>query len=471
MKIDILGGENEIGGNKILVSHRGKRILLDFGLSNISRYYSGYLQPRKCSALEDFLSLGFLPEMKGVYREDYLRHAGKPGEKAGIDALFLTHAHLDHAGAISFLREDIPIYCTKPTKTILQAIEDTGSSLFPDLVTACRAFQFYENKDGRRSRATSRNEEFVAERPYSLMSKGRPVKIGGLEIEAVPVDHSLPGACGFIVYSDAGNLVYTGDIRFHGLHSRLSDEFVERAVEAKPRWLVCEGTRVCEANGRTEQDVRREIGKLARRQKGLVVFEQPVRDLDRLESFYSAAESLGRKLAINLKQAYLLDLLQRDGIDCPRTEDKNIRIFIPRKGWGLVGNRKVPEYQIEQDYSSWERAYLKHRRRITAQDIRSEQQKYLLFLNLWDLPALLDIQPKKESIAIKSMCEPFTDEMELNEATKQNWLAYFNLPVYDVHASGHADKCGLQDMIKKIKPKKLIPIHTEYPGVLAELNR
>ena len=33
MKIQVLGGAKEIGGNKILVSHKDTQILLDFGIS------------------------------------------------------------------------------------------------------------------------------------------------------------------------------------------------------------------------------------------------------------------------------------------------------------------------------------------------------------------------------------------------------------------------------------------------------
>jgi ribonuclease J len=41
-------------------------------------------------------------------------------------------------------------------------------------------------------------------------------RIGSLEVEMIPVDHSIPGACGYIIYSDEGNMAYTGDLRFHG---------------------------------------------------------------------------------------------------------------------------------------------------------------------------------------------------------------------------------------------------------------
>ncbi len=33
MNIKVLGGEKEIGGNKILIEHKDTKILLDFGMS------------------------------------------------------------------------------------------------------------------------------------------------------------------------------------------------------------------------------------------------------------------------------------------------------------------------------------------------------------------------------------------------------------------------------------------------------
>jgi len=74
------GGVNEIGGNKILVEDRGSRIFLDFGMSfKIAiRYYSEFLQPRKCNGILDFIEFGLLPKIKGIYRNDFLEHCGLP---------------------------------------------------------------------------------------------------------------------------------------------------------------------------------------------------------------------------------------------------------------------------------------------------------------------------------------------------------------------------------------------------------
>ncbi len=102
-----------------------------------SDYFSEFLQPRKCSALEDFFEFKLLPDIKGIYREDYLRHMGRRPEKKDIHAVLLSHAHADHAQYIHFLRHDIPIYCSQETKIILRAVEETGSNPISDLVTSC----------------------------------------------------------------------------------------------------------------------------------------------------------------------------------------------------------------------------------------------------------------------------------------------------------------------------------------------
>ena len=76
MNITILGGKNEIGGNKILLEHKETKIFLDFGMSfkQAGKYFSEFVQPRKCSSLQDFFEMKLLPEMDGLYREDYLKH-------------------------------------------------------------------------------------------------------------------------------------------------------------------------------------------------------------------------------------------------------------------------------------------------------------------------------------------------------------------------------------------------------------
>jgi ribonuclease J len=454
------GGVNEIGGNKILLEADGTKLFLDFGMSfNVAnQYFAEFLQPRKCSALADFFELGLLPDIKGIYREDYLKHMDRPEEERSVDAVLLTHAHADHAQYIHFLRTDIPIYCTKATKTILLAVEETGSNPLSDLITACDAFTFYTNKRGNLSRVTRRNTEFIHKRIYHVMEPEEKVKIGSLEIEMVPVDHSLPGACGYIIHSDEGNLVYTGDIRFHGSNQALSKKFVEKAKVAQPKWLVTEGTRIDSTQQDSEAGVKSEITQLIATAKGLVFVEHPIRDLDRVNTIFGAAQANKREFVVTLKLAYLIEALG----DLAPFALSDVKILVPKKSWGLITKDGIDGKLVEQDYATWEKAFINRANSITCNELQRNPEHYVVSMSLWEINQLTDIQPEA-AIWIKSSCEPFSDEMELDEERKRNWLDHFGIKEYFAHASGHASGAEIKAIITEINPHRLYPVHTEHP--------
>ncbi len=50
---------------------------------------------------------------------------------------------------------------------------------------------------------------------------------------------------------------------------------------------------------------------------------------------------------------------------------------------------------------------------------------------------LIDVKPEK-AVYIKSVTEPFDEEMEFDEMRINNWLKHFNLlSVHKMHVSGH----------------------------------
>ena len=462
------GGVNEIGGNKILLEAEGMRIFLDFGMSFkiANQYFAEFLQPRKCTALVDFFELGLLPDIKGIYREDYLKHMNHPAEARSVDAVLLTHAHADHAQYIHFLRTDIPIYCTEATRTILRAVEETGSNPLSDLITACDAFTVYTNKKGNLSRVTRRNAEFVHERFYHVLEPEDKVKIGSLEVEMVPVDHSLPGACGYIIHSEEGNLVYTGDIRFHGSNQALSKNFVEKAKAAHPKWLISEGTRIDSTQKDSEAGVKSEITQLIATAKRLVFVEHPIRDLDRVNTIFEAAQANKRVFVVTLKLAYLIEAL---GALAPFALG-DVKILVPKKSWGLISKDGIDSKLVEQDYANWERAFISLENAITCNELQQKPEHYVVSMSLWEINQLTDIQPEA-AIWIKSSCEPFSDEMILDEARKRNWLDHFGIKDYFAHASGHASGAELKALIKEINPDRLYPVHTEHPEMFKEFFR
>lgn len=460
VSIDVFGGSSEIGGNKILVEHKGTRIFLDFGMSfgRNSRYFSEFLNPRKCTALTDYLEMGLLPDINGIYREDYLDHMERPPEERAVDAVFLSHAHADHAQYIHFLRFDIPIYCTKETHIILQCLEEVGTGTTSDLTSACETFVFYENKKGDLSRVNRKKEEYVHEREFHIMEPEQSIQIGSLEIEMLPVDHSLPGACGYIIYSDEGNIVYTGDIRFHGYNQGKSVRFVEKAARCQPKWLLCEGTRIDSDEVDSEQAVRGEIGRIVATSKELVFVEHPVRDLYRVRSIFEAARAAGREFVVGLKLAYLIEAFS----DLAPFSLDEVKILVPMKSWGLLCKNGIERSLVEADYSKWERDFLFRGNSITFEELRKDPQKYVVSMNMWEINQLIDIRPH-DAVWIKSSCEPFSDEMDIDEERKKNWLEHFGIKLFSAHASGHASGDEIRDIIRKISPEHVIPLHTEHP--------
>ena len=85
---------------------------------------------------------------------------------------------------------------------------------------------------------------------------------------------------------------------------------------------------------------------------------------------------------------------------------------------------------------------------------------------------LIDVKPVPGSVYIRSVTEPFDEEMELDARRIDNWLSLFKLRQYGrsgddgLHASGHASGPEIIKMIKAINPKKIVPIHTEHPDRL-----
>ncbi len=458
VKLTFYGGVNEIGGNKILLEDTGTRVFLDFGMSfnTSNKYFSEFLQPRKCNGLGDFIEFGLIPDLKGLYRHDFIRHMGRPSEDLEVHGLLLSHAHADHASYINHLREDLKIHCSEETYHILKALNDTSSGSFNDFTNMSVCFETHIGKKGE----TVRSKDIVVDRKYTLFKFKEKFHIDNLEVEPFRVDHSLSGATGYIIYTSSGTIIYTGDFRFHGRREKETVEFMEACKNTKPDLLIIEGTRVMEEISKKESEVEDEICGISSKSAGLSVCNWSIRDTDRMLSFLNAAKKLNKKLAISLKQAYLLEQLSMcHGSIAPRINDDNIELYANRKSWGVIGNRDWCEKIRDEDYDSWERPYLN--RAICHKDLRDHQSDYLMFCSNFDLKELIDIKPTEGSVYIKSICEPFDAEMEIDWERIENWVNHFGMNISSTHVSGHASGLQLKEFVEQVNPKTVIPIHTE----------
>ena len=184
----VLGGGQEIGANSYLLRIEGVPFLLDAGL-----------HPKK-------------------YGQESLPDYGAIAEE--LEAIFISHAHLDHVGSlplISRLQPQAPIFATIPTK-------DIALRMLHNTVTVMNIFReekgyldypFFEHKDLWPLEREIIGLEF---NPFARSSApGRPghgerVRLRGhTQAQFIPSGHVL-GSAGLLLRHGKRNLYYTGDI-------------------------------------------------------------------------------------------------------------------------------------------------------------------------------------------------------------------------------------------------------------------
>ena len=455
VKLTFYGGVNEIGGNKILLEDNDTRIFLDFGMSFKRRgmFFEEYLTPRSANGIGDFLTMQLIPDIKGIYRDDLLEHYGRKPEEPEIQGVVLSHAHADHANYVSFLHKDIPIYCGETCKHLLEAIEEQSQRSIESEVLNYKKRPIYKNE--------YRNPPI--KRIFHTFRTDDKIKIDSLEIEPVHVDHSVPGAYGFIIHTSQGPIVYTGDIRMHGLHAVMTEDFIEKAIESKPVAMITEGTRIdVGTTNESEQGVYNESIKNIKGNKKLSIIDFNFKDVDRFTTFYKIAKQLDKKLVISFKHACFLEKYHKDKkLKVPDSRDENILLLKPKRLTGTY---------IDEDYTEW---YIKKRLNypniITAEEIVKNPSQYMVVLNFYYFNQLIDLKPDG-GIYIHSLSEPFNEEMEVSYDRMMNWINFFKLRFVQAHCSGHITGDDLRELIRRVKPLELYPIHTEHPELFKKLE-
>ncbi len=501
VQLTLYDGARSIGGNKFLLEAEDAVLLLDFGLNfgALGAFYDEFLGPRPTTGLLDPLELGLLPPLEGIYRPDFQLSDGRPWERlrrrAGyrrldhLDGVLITHAHVDHTGQLSYLREDVPVYTGVTTAVVAKVMQDTSPAGAER--ETCYVVPREEREGllhtGNFRQVPSRGRPFVALDPVpdaaaafwqaspatraleaaSLRASPDGARVGGLVVRRFPVDHSIPGSCAFAVGTPAGWVVYTGDLRLHGTRGGQTRAFMEEARKLSPLALICEGTHPDQHSPVTEAQVAERAGATVRSARGLVVADFGPRNVERLLAFRQAAREADRLLAVTTRDAYLLEALHaagEPGVGDP-LEDAHLALYVKTRAQRL----------------GWERALLDRyaercpERVVGPREVGAAPQRFVLCFSYYDLPELIDVAPPGGTY-IYSSSEAFNEEMHLDLDRLRHWLRHLGLafagepPRRDgtggdpgFHASGHIHGPGLVELVETIDPQLLIPVHTERP--------
>lgn len=417
------GGVDEIGGNKILLKDGDTKVFFDFGMSFAMKklfYSPPFLSPKSGKSLQEF---GILPKLDGVYKFD--------NEEPQVDAVFVSHSHLDHSAYLSFIKREIPVYCGETTCTILQA----------------------------QSKIRRADLEFNIEGlDFKTFRTGKKIRVDNLEVEPVHVDHSVPGAYGFVIHTTQGSLAYTGDFRHHGAKSEMTDDFVEKVCETDVAAIITEATNMTGASVSSEREVEGKLDAIVGQADGIVLAEFAYADVDRFNSFFRVAKKNNRCLAISLRQACLLESLRADkGLSLPSIDDEGILLFRKSKTTSYKWEKQLVDKYPDKVKGAFE--------------LSKQQCGVVLAMSFYDLEELVEIQPKPGSCYVLSASEPFNEEMEIDFERLVNWLDHYGLPQYHVHVSGHIMPLQLKAVLEKINAKTVFPVHTENPRLFGRFIR
>jgi len=168
IEISFLGGASSIGASCILVRVAGSAFVVDCGVR-----YSG------ASPLPD---LSMLTDTR-------------------VDAVLLTHAHMDHSGGLPVLAEACPaapVFATPPTIDLVGILlRDTLRLMSgPDRESEVPLYTAYQVDALLRSLAPVKYHQ--------------PLQVGEIEIRWLPASHIL-GAAMILMRTPAGTILFTGD--------------------------------------------------------------------------------------------------------------------------------------------------------------------------------------------------------------------------------------------------------------------